>query len=64
MSAKPAPLPGWKNLPIGCHVQAPLSARNPHPGSWRSSRPLWAPPRCVKCGVCGEVCKFNAVSGV
>jgi pyruvate ferredoxin oxidoreductase delta subunit len=61
MSAKPAPLPGWKNLPIGCHVQEPMSARNNHTGSWRSSRPLWDHTKCVKCGVCDLFCPEGCI---
>jgi pyruvate ferredoxin oxidoreductase delta subunit len=49
-------LPGWKALPPGCPVQAPLSAANNHTGSWRSERPLWNHEQCVQCGVCDMFC--------
>ncbi len=51
-----APLPGWKDLPPGCPIQEPLSARNNLTGSWRSARPIWDHDKCVRCGVCDLFC--------
>lgn len=49
-------LPGWKELPLGCAVLEPMSARHNLTGSWRSERPVWDKSQCVKCGVCQMYC--------
>lgn len=49
-------LPGWKDLPPGCPVTEPGSARNNHTGSWRSERPVWNHEHCIQCGVCDLFC--------
>ena len=49
-------LPGWKDLPPGCPVTEPGSARNNKTGSWRSERPVWNHEHCIQCGVCDLFC--------
>ncbi len=54
-------LPGWKDLPPGCPVTEPLSARNNKTGSWRSERPLWNHDHCIKCAVCDMFCPEGCI---
>ncbi len=49
-------LPGWKNMPLGCHIADPGCAHLNHTGSWRSMRPIWDHAPCIKCGICDLYC--------
>jgi pyruvate ferredoxin oxidoreductase delta subunit len=55
-------LPGWKNIPLGCAILEPLSARRNLTGSWRSQRPIWEHEKCVQCGVCELFCPEACIS--
>jgi len=54
-------LPGWRDLPPGCPVTEPGSARRNHTGSWRSERPVWNHEHCIQCGVCDLFCPEGCV---
>lgn len=49
-------LPTWRELPPGCPVTSPMSARNNKTGSWRSERPIWNHEHCIRCAVCDLFC--------
>ena len=57
-----AKLPGWKEIPLGCAVLRPMSARDYLTGSWRSQRPIWEHAKCVQCGVCELYCPEGCIS--
>ena len=51
----------WKDLEIGCIINDPGSARKYESGTWRSQRPTYDFRKCIKCGICYDVCLPNAV---
>ena len=57
-----AKLPGWKEIPLGCAIQKPETARNYLTGSWRSQRPIWEHEKCVQCGVCELFCPEGCIN--
>ena len=51
----------WKDLNIGCIVEAPGSARSYESGTWRSQRPTYDFNRCIKCGLCDLYCPEGCI---
>lgn len=52
----------WKDIPPGCIVFEPASAREYKTGDWRSQRPIWEQEKCIKCGACYMFCPEGAIS--
>ena len=51
----------WKDLETGNIITTPGSARAYRTGDWRSDKPIKDYEACIKCGMCSEVCRFNAI---
>ncbi len=51
----------WRDLNIGCVIDAPGSAREYKTGDWRTLKPEWDESKCIKCGVCWMFCPDAAV---
>ena len=51
----------WHELNIGLVIDEPGSAKQYKTGDWRSQRPVWEEPRCIKCGVCWMFCPDCAI---
>ena len=51
----------WKELEIGCIVEAPGSARRYESGTWRSQRPTYDFTKCIKCGLCALYCPEGCI---
>jgi pyruvate ferredoxin oxidoreductase delta subunit len=52
----------WKDLNIGCIVTEPGSARSYESGGWRSQRPTYTFPKCIKCGLCAMYCPEGCIA--
>ena len=50
----------WHELNIGGVIDEPGNAKEYKTGDWRSQRPMWDEARCIKCGICYDVCPFGA----
>ena len=61
MPKKQAPDPDWRDLAIGASITEPGSSKYNRTGDWRSSRPVWAFDKCVKCGVCMIFCPEGCI---
>jgi len=46
----------WKDLPLGCAITEPGSAKKFKTGDWRSQRPVIDYDKCIKCGLCYIYC--------
>jgi pyruvate ferredoxin oxidoreductase delta subunit len=56
-------LPGYKELPIGGYMLEAGNAREYMTGEWRSStKPVWAPDKCIHCLFCWVYCPDAAIS--
>lgn len=53
--------PKWRELEIGTAIVVPGSARHNRTGDWRSSRPVWAHDKCIRCGLCVIFCPEGCV---
>ena len=53
--------PNWRELALGTAITEPGSSRYNRTGDWRSSRPVWAFEKCVKCGVCVVFCPEGCI---
>lgn len=51
----------WTDLDHGCVITSAGNARQYKTGDWRSIRPIWDKPKCIKCGVCYIFCPDMAV---
>ena len=49
----------WKDLEIGAIATEPGSASQYRTGDWRSQKPIYDFKRCIKCGMCYEMCPVN-----
>ena len=59
---KPLEQTTWQEIELGGLLREPGSARAYRTGDWRSMHPVWDKKRCIKCGICYDVCKFDAVA--
>jgi 2-oxoacid:acceptor oxidoreductase delta subunit (pyruvate/2-ketoisovalerate family) len=48
----------------GAVIKKPGSSLKNKTGSWRTRRPIIIQKKCVKCGICWEVCPDNAINKI
>jgi pyruvate ferredoxin oxidoreductase delta subunit len=53
--------PKWTELALGTAIVVPGSARQNRTGDWRSARPIWNHPACIKCGMCVVFCPEGCI---
>lgn len=54
-------LPGWKDIPIGGMILEAGNSAKYETGTWRSSRPIWDPEKCIQCLTCWIYCPDSSI---
>ena len=51
----------WQDVELGAIVTTPGSGSFRRTGDWRTEQPVLDKEKCIKCGLCYDVCNLGAI---